>query len=317
MGTVTGDIQFSAPLLVQGDVLGIELPMILHDATGTISMPRTPKEWPRRSPLAHMGYYQSPGMEEPTHLWPDGYWGAPFQEPDCRGHVARAGVRFEVPMSSPMLDASGHPKQEMFTALYQWLSCVEDWLTLLTERPVDEPSSRVEPSTSIHLRSTGHDGAPRSSGGMVTIITPFDPIKEPTRGFVTLDLWKKAVESGSTPLPLEYKLLNAAFGALWLGNTRLAVLECATAIEVVLTAALIKQLAGHAPDFVAYLLKRHQELGRKASLCKLLKVTLPEGIESVVESRNRAIHAGVPPEHETAKKAVDVTKDVLHTHRPL
>src|SRR5215210_4570591 len=93
-------------------------------------------------------------------------------------------------------------------------------------------------------------------------------------------------------------MMIAARRALIVGDTREAVLEAATAVELALASAIERRLAANGlhPDAIEDRLRATRMLGPLLRLAKQLDVPVSEHVYSaVVEPRNRVIHAGWRP----------------------
>ena len=95
-------------------------------------------------------------------------------------------------------------------------------------------------------------------------------------------------------------------------DSRAAILNCATAIEVTLKRMLIDYLGSNGvPDGLRkYVLKQADGYSKQVELLKKLSIPL-NGLhnvkEEVMEVRNRVIHGGYTPSYDEANKAYSCT----------
>ena len=144
----------------------------------------------------------------------------------------------------------------------------------------------------------------------------FASVLDFSKGRLSISDIRQGLSNINKIVSVSYELLNNARVNLTRYDTRAAVLNCATSIEVMLK----KRLANHL-DLVTsskslknYILKQADGYSKQIELCKLLNIQLT-GISSVPEKvisiRHRVIHGGYTPTQEEAGNAYRCTKDAL------
>lgn len=126
------------------------------------------------------------------------------------------------------------------------------------------------------------------------------------------------IRSGEEP-PLSRLLLAAAEQAAATGNSRLAVIDAATAAEIALTVGLASRLSSEAsPQVAQALTDRTRMLGPRLDLARDLGMAVPERIRpDLLESRNTAVHRGTRVTSEAAQAAIAAAAQLVNTYEPL
>lgn len=126
--------------------------------------------------------------------------------------------------------------------LRTWRSCLLDWLRALSGHPLPASDNYRRPASNTALIDHGQllGWSPK---------LPFRPVHVGATLFwprrSSRENWRRAVREATRgePLPLEHALLDSARSALDGGEDRRAVVEAASASEIVMTVAVKRRLA--------------------------------------------------------------------------
>ena len=316
---IEGPYQLDGAILFRGEALGREHPVRIGDIDGVIGLPKLPGDWASLAPDARWGPLASPRLEYPQ--FEAGYavmkvaWGRPYNRPPGDSAVEAVLLRFA---TTP--DGGRELGDRVAAAVRPWFRRVRAWLSALTLQDLNSD----EPHTGAFiegegLRLQGFDAGGKSyfartaQGGFF--------ISQSESVLVSTDAWRTALDrvSAGSDLAVEHQLMIDARGALRRRNNRRAVLEAATAGEVVLTAAVRAALSPrNETAVVEKMLKDNRTLGGRVRLCKLFNVAMPDGVEAkLADPRNLAIHGGVVPTDAEAGEAVRVAAEIVKTHSTL
>ena len=136
------------------------------------------------------------------------------------------------------------------------------------------------------------------------------------RGKLSITDIKNAFHNANNPISAPYEMLNNARINFAHHDTRSTVLNCATAIEVMLKKKVYayfdkNNIPQNLRDYVS---NKADGFGELIKLCKKLSINLigMPNVEFVVfHIRNRVIHGGYIPSYEEAQTAYDNTKEAL------
>ena len=127
---------------------------------------------------------------------------------------------------------------------------------------------------------------------------------------------KRAFHNANNPISVPYEMLNNARINIAQHDTRATVLNCATAIEVVLKRKVSAYLdKNRVPQALReYVLKQADGYEKLTGLCKKLCINqtrMPNVKKAVMEIRNRVIHGGHIPSNDESQTAFEKTKEAL------
>jgi HEPN domain-containing protein len=194
-------------------------------------------------------------------------------------------------------------------AVGQWRHLLRDWLSVIAEGPTDFLELPVRGETRwTHEAYTNEIWS-----------NYYDNLQRPQR--VTRWQWEHVlahIRAGDQP-PLARVLLTTAKRAAATGNSRLAVIDAATAAEVALTAGLSDHLASEAsPQVIRALIERTRMLGPRLDLARDLGMTLPDRIRTdLLERRNAVIHRGTVLTGDDAQAAIRAAGQLVDQCQPL
>lgn len=204
---------------------------------------------------------------------------------------------------------------QLFAQVDLWFERVAAWVAILGEQPMDL-AGRIRSSFAegeglvlAALDDVGHTD-PVTVGWAMYQHHKFQPLNKET--------WLRAVELGAAYVrpPPAYTLIAEASTALALEDYRLAVIQAATAVEVVASERLEADLTALASPLTSALLTERRTLGRLVGLLRDV-YDLPAGIAQFVEVRNRAIHKNYVPDRPEAEEGLRIAREVLRLFLPL
>lgn len=136
---------------------------------------------------------------------------------------------------------------------------------------------------------------------------------------LTISDIKLALQNVNFPVTAPYEMLDNAYRNLSVQDTRSAVLNCATAIEIMLKKMISRKL-----DTIVFddklkdgLLKDANGFTKLVELCKKCSIPLgdiPKLKDSVFGIRNRVIHGGYVPDSRESKNIYEISRRVLSEH---
>ena len=190
-----------------------------------------------------------------------------------------------------------------------WRHLLRDWLSVIAEGPTDFLDLPVRGET--RWASEAYTDAIWSNY--------YDNLQRPQR--VSRWEWEHVlahIRAGDPP-PLARVLITTARRAAATGNSRLAVIDAATAAEVALTAGLADRLSAEAsPQVVQALVKRTRMLGPRLNLATELGMAVPDRIlVDLVEQRNAVIHQGTAATDDDAQAAITAAGKLVDQYQPL
>jgi hypothetical protein len=213
---------------------------------------------------------------------------------------------------------------ELADALEQWVSGVTAWLEVIAGRVIrDGATTPFYPGRRRFVSSQ----ALACSGDSVFL---FASVGRYTGTYFTDDGisaadWERActLVNASAEPPLERVLLADSRGALRQRDHRQAVVDAATATEVVLASAIATVLARSSAteSNIDQLMRNTNGLVElydlHAALGDPVAVSRGRLADQLAGVRNRAVHAGRPPTPDEAKRAVELAALVLDQAAPL
>lgn len=115
-------------------------------------------------------------------------------------------------------------------------------------------------------------------------------------------------------LSIEYSFLKDAEEALSKNDSRKAILDAATSLEIALNNYLEKNLKVPDKRLKTEILKLNNSLSKKRQLTTFTSLNLPNlnYQKEVEEFRNRAIHAGKKPNEDEARSVIKIVKESLN-----
>lgn len=296
------------------DVLNTSTPVDIGSTQATIHTPilgpTTDENWTR-----DLDPPPIPGAQAALEARGDNGWGRVTQ---LSGEQATDASMAYVVVEFVDLDPEHQATEAVRQGLAMWLARLGDWIEVWSKQvlapPYDadprvpawwvvldeeEVPGRFAPGHRIHL-GTFQEGGPSLD----------------LRGWLT----GLARASDAEKPPLAHRVLADARAALRRKHEREAVLHAATAVELVVEAALTDKLATLGDDATEWLLKRIQSISARLQLAKTLGVPLPTTLQTdLIKPRNDVAHKGQrpPASPATAPKAVKLAEQVVDQLAPI
>ena len=204
--------------------------------------------------------------------------------------------------------------EECLEHLPQWCARLTDWIEVLTRddlNPAHSLSAQIAPkrwTTAAWIHTS-------SARPEYTFVNPvLSLFGSDGKNAMGASEWSAAIRAANArrDLPEIWTLLRDARGAQRRGNGRRAVLDAATAAELIIDRQLrARLLRDNDVAFVDNLLKSTWQVSRRMDLMKSLGMWLPAGLETKLSSlRNRVGHSNAAVTRGQAIGAVDVAEDL-------
>lgn len=153
------------------------------------------------------------------------------------------------------------------------------------------------------------DGKPQS-------VTQISTVCDERGGRLTFHDIKTAIKNSNKSVSAPYEMLNNAQINLSRNDRRSAVLNCATAIEVMVKKKVLAYFDAVAvPNGLKnHVLKRADGFKKLRELCKSLSISLaglPNVEDDIMKIRHKVIHGGYVPSYEEAYTAYSCTRQAL------
>lgn len=195
-----------------------------------------------------------------------------------------------------------------------WFELFRSWVEVVTGQDLDYRHpvyDVVFPGQGLHV----WDGEEFQPPGGMQLTTPHVTPLPSSEWAALLTL----VRDGKEP-PVEYLLSRDARAALVRGDTRRAVLDAATAVEVVLTDLFDKELSALSAPLKSALRKENRTLGRLVGLLAKASVEVgatQEELTKLTTARNQAAHRGVGPSSFDTVLVVDISARIVEARGAL
>ena len=192
-----------------------------------------------------------------------------------------------------------------------WALC-KDWLEILTGQDINSGSTHSSKSRQFSVWTENGDGAEAQkhghadAGGSSPLIA-----SKPVSWLILESALERAIEGSQ--IPLDGRLLRDARRSINLGDFRKSVIDCASAIEVVLSKELIKLYVARAKPQ-----KIIDRLENKGTLGEIIDAWFSDGTHefsnldsSVAKLRNDIIHRGLTCSADRAIFVYELTQEIL------
>ncbi len=234
-------------------------------------------------------------------------WGMPYSWPEGDSNVSRLLIELNI----KEFNFSSKSKLKLEGEIENWINRFRINL-FAYDYNIDTPALMEKKSTNDifeFFELTGNDNVHKKYfEGTIPLVTIniSDAIKEcDLRNVINATSLNKK-------LVFEYQLLKDANNELMLENYRKSILDSATALEVSLTNAIIRDLEIN-ETLLFHFLKKYNGLKQKRELLKLTKNTLPklDYEKGIDKPRNEAIHSGKVPTKTEARNAYIIAKKAI------
>lgn len=298
-------VSFPAPLPVAAEALGNRFDVKIGDVSARIALPVADgdEEWPRlRADLSE---------SDPMRSLVDGIanWGSQFNDSwQLNGALVSLLV---APGTHPGSSAEFARLAESFAA---WFLAARRWV--LAKLGIPAIGERPSPPTNFQGIFNGNVWG---RGGRDTLLVTPGPV-----GATSQELGAAFQHAAAGDgLPIEHDLLVEAHTALLTNDLRRAVVDAATAAEVVLATWIRRHLEHHGLSEQESLALAEQangiadlhRLANDLGLC--LAVSRGRILDRIASPRNSAVHAGAEPTLETARRAHACARVIVDQIAPL
>lgn len=198
----------------------------------------------------------------------------------------------------------------------RWCARLRDWIEVLTRDDLNAAfpvSAAVVPerwTSTAWIRFKDNDGLDRDFINPMLHLFGSDG-----KNAMDASTWAKAVEAANDcrEIPEVWALLRDARAAQIRNQGRRAVLDAATAVELIVNRQLRDRLLEMNPaNYVEKAMKGTWQVTRRLDLMVGLGMWVPTGIDAKLTAlRNRVVHANDPVTRDQAKQAVDVTEELV------
>jgi hypothetical protein len=312
--TVYGIAWFAEAIACARDVLGHRQVISIGGVEGTIEFPSLPVWSNAESDPLNMSLI----APDAAKTWKRGgepiWWGRPTSYPAGDSSVNCVLLEFVIEESELKKVAN-----KIRDAFMQWRSTFDEFLELITKQRRTRAIEVTGEVSGLHMfyrdAQDNHVWAYDDNSMHVTITSS----REDTR--LKLAQLKQICSlcSSNTRPSLEYLLQLDAYRAFRRADYRKAVIDSATAAEVVLTKAIIKR-CDETGQKAKKLLKKpgNTTLGGRHALASTLAVPLPDFDlrKLVIKPRNDAVHEGKAMIKSTATQAVRAVDELLTLLNP-
>jgi len=296
LGTGAGPLHFDVltPVPVAGDPL--------LDITLSPSLPGVPSDNEKLADKPWVTEYATEDDERSIALTRVAFVASPSANRDLPTHRLEKGDR-RAGLAYTLLDR-----------IDDWFDALRSWIEVLTQQDLNHrhPSYDVQfPAEGLFLWSDDQFKAP----GQIKLNWPqFRPLSMP--------LWAWALEQVAADRrpATEHLLMRDARAALARTDTRRAVLDAATAVEVVLSNELGRALDSLARPSKTALLGEMRTLGRLADLVPSLRPDLAATkaeLQKVTSARNATTHRGETPTPTDVAEVLKISHKLVTEHSDL
>lgn len=320
MDTAVSLIRFKSPLLIRGDILGTRWPLPISTGTELV-VPRVDPLWTDAALVSP----DLPGADEIEHAdgapsgWGVIYWYARDEPSAAVVALNEALLVARFPTRLSLKEGAARAEDVQDQAEY-WTEKFLYWLDIRL-------CLRVAPLGHVQLTGPSHaslswlhetaQGWSRLNFGDAHHFDSDDPDYEP----YSRDDWEQSVRAVAEDreVPPEWRLLESALRSCRADQYRVAVLDAATATELVLADLVRSELRQEKRSGVVSAIEsRLRSIGEKARFLNACGVPLPANLQAdLADLRNQVIHRDRAPTPLGAAVAVNLARTVLREFSPL
>ncbi len=308
--TLYGIVEFSTPLLCSADALGQTVDVSIESHAGKLTLPSLP-DWeeqeedrfaPLRKPLLGPA---------PAQTWKRGegliHWGQPKSYPARDASVKLSLIEF--PLHSNDLESGA---KEIYEGFGKWVALFEKYIMLLTTQNTRAVVTGNDGPGRIELLINENDELRHISRKISQSFTIEISRNDETLHLEQLSEAARLSSHGFLPR-FEYRLLLEAYAARKREDYRKAIIEAATALEICLTARIMKEFETQRVSFGEKLLDKFRMLGGRFELVRILGISLPDKDYKslVINPRNDVIHRADFPEKALANQVISEVRELL------
>lgn len=306
---VTAVYELPVPIWVTSSTLGKRFASGRGGVEWDVMMPAD--QPPHGAPPAIDGIEARPDLTEEDTEWASDQYGG-FVPESLRPAVLliRVGLTNVTAPPHPYRSWAG-PDDQLVDVVDAWFDSLRTWVEVVTGQDLD-PRHRVYAAEAVGSGLTFID--PPHDGALGMTITT--PSVRPVRAIEWAGILSR-VRADTEP-PLEEVLSRDARAAQARGSNRRAIIDAATALEIVL-GRHVRQRAEQLPDRQRGRLTDRTALGDYIAIAKASGLDLAvsfDALEQLKTMRNSAAHRGEAPGSWETAQAVQTMIDFLGVHGP-
>lgn len=317
-------------IVVEKEILGQTFSFSLGIAQATIVFPRVvSNEFPKElsqyagvkclltlSDLGNAGFKVSANMEQEfgsLHCG-EGFYYQGFLSPE--GLVSAELRRFAYIIEAES-DLDCAPNDDSMWRLWDpyWALC-KDWLEILTEQDITSGSTWSSKRRDFNVWTENGDGTEALNHAYNDIQSHSVNSLIPSQPISRRILEKSLIQAeSSAQIPLDHRLFRDARRSINLGEFRKAVIDCGSAIEIVLFNQLRQKYLAEGKS-----IKYVNGIEKNWTLGKIIKAWQRDGLQDfsnldskVSDLRNEIIHRGISCGVDKAIFVYDLTREIVKT----
>jgi hypothetical protein len=323
-------ISFPAPLEFKNSALGLRRGIRLGNLSGMIHLPRPnnpaigkPFESLLAPRLKDVDFVVRVHLHMAASEEPHMYWGKYFSwtQKDPEGTAIASVNHALVSFAARQGNATLSPESVAEKCLQEipaWSARLADWIEVLTRDDLNTSHPLHAAIVQPHWISTAWIYSDGRRPDYMFVNPPLTSIG--SRGENALDavLWTRAIRAANNrrDIPETWALIRDARAAQRRGLGRRAVLDAATAAELIIEKQLRAHLSrSNPPTFVDKLMKSTWQVSRRIELMRSLGLWLPANLDADLTSlRNGVVHNNSDVNKPAAKAAVDAVEELARRY---
>jgi hypothetical protein len=335
MSQAVSTLRLKEPRSVRAEVLGTRWSVRLNDYRAELCLPQLvagvggQREYFLDAPKVHGARELQQRDEDLFGGWD---WGLPYTWNPKKGRSSVLSTLESMLLRTPFpREASDAERLRLMEDVVQpsaetWVARLAQWLDL-------RACLHLEPTVATKMQAYTHDeyasrfwlhdkdGAwVRLKPSVNAVISIISPIGGGQDEACTVDDWEQSVRAANrrTPVPDHWRLMESAFSSSTGGSQRVAVLDAATAVEVVLADLIRKQLGGAKQVQAEAALNRFHGIEDKRQFLSDCGVPVSRKVQNdLARVRNQVIHGNKQPSRDETKAALNIARKVLTENAPL
>lgn len=306
--TLYGVVELKESIECKSSVLGCKEPISLGGIGGHLLFPRLPD----RVTDALTLLWQPLRPPVPAQTWKQAeqllYWGRPYSYPTAESEVKRMLLEFSVLEIEAKTTANA-----INFAFPAWYAMFVDYFELVTKQRLYSNGEIKLSVANLNLFTWNEEGSavrchdPIDNTVEITVsdrVSHLNPLQ--------LSEICKYCSSAQQPA-LAYRIILEAYRAFSAGDYRKAVIEAATAAEIVLGQEIKSTLVKTKVSYADQLLKKYRMLSGRFELAKMVGLGLPELDYKtlLIEPRNEIVHKADFANAKIALSAIGAVDELL------
>jgi hypothetical protein len=311
---IYGIVDFPMSITCSKELLGKSSSITVGGVKGVLNFPLLPN-WTLNEDNPLDKHLLPP---EVAKTWKRGsdqiFWGKPLDYPMGTSCIYKMLMIFEVQKTDVVTSSN-----EIYRAFPKWIRLFDTYIELLTRQIITIDVTRQKPDARLDLLRLNNEGRLIRAYDddliepMIIRARNIDAMFKPDQ----FSLICKLCSSGLQPA-LEYRIMLEAYRAFNNEDLRKAVIESATAAEIVITKRIKQEFTELGLAFGEKLLKKFRMLGGRIELARLLDIDLPDRdyLKYLIDPRNEVIDkADFPKEGKTAE-VIKLVEELLMKFSP-